>query len=157
MEQKRKKLNWNEYFMNIVFETAKRSTCLSEPKGAIIVKSGYIVATGYNGAPSKTVDCAFDRGYCIKRSMGYKSGEGHEFCVAVHAELNAILMCAKNGISVNGATMFCTHKPCQNCMRAIINAGITSVHYVYEYDSNGITEALSKETGVRLIKEERKE
>ena len=63
----KKRPTWQEYFMKIAELTASRSTCFSEQKGAIIVKDGRIVATGYSGAPSRIKNCLCDIGYFRKR------------------------------------------------------------------------------------------
>ena len=74
---------WNQYFMNIAKTTAERSSCLSEQKGAVIVKNKRIIGTGYSGAPSDVKTC-LDLGKCRKRELGYGHGEGHHECKAVH-------------------------------------------------------------------------
>lgn len=143
--------NWQEYFMKIAFETASRSSCFSEGKGAVIVKNGRIIATGYNGAPSGTKNCKYDIGICRKREKGYGHGEGHNECKAVHAEANAILSAAKLGISTEDCVMYCTHKPCENCMKMIIQSGIILVFYSKEYESE-FSKELAKEAKIKLRK-----
>lgn len=99
--------------------------------GAIIVKDKRILTTGYNGAPSGIVSCK-ERNECIR--LNFKSGEHLEMCYGVHAEQNAILQAAKLGVSLEGTTMYCTHKPCSICSKMIIQSGIKKVYYKYNYE-----------------------
>ncbi len=122
---------WDEYFMNITKEVAKRSTCMRRNVGAIIVKDKQILATGYNGAPMGFVHCE-DEG-CLRERLNVPSGERHELCRAVHAEQNAIIQSAVHGVSVKGGTLYCTTAPCLLCAKMIINAGIVRVVYLEGY------------------------
>ena len=143
MSENNSRPSWKSYFTTILEATALRSSCLSDKKGALIVKNQMVVSTGYSGAPRGVEPCV-DKGVCYKRSLGYGHGQGHEFCLAVHAEANAILNAARNGISTEGCEMYCTHKPCENCIKMIIQSGITKVYYLHDYQSptadNYITE-----------------
>jgi len=127
-----------EYYLNIAREVAKRSTCLCFHCGAIIVKDDQIVATGYNGAPRKTLDC-IERGNCLRRKLGIPSGQRYELCRSVHAEQNAIINAARAGVSLLGGDMYIYgYKiyggkkevgvfPCFICKKMIINAGLNKV------------------------------
>ena len=139
--------------MRIAIETSSRSTCFSDPKGAVIVNEGCIISTGYNGAPSGIDDCKNDIGECYKRKLGYKSGEGNHVCIAVHAEANAIILAAKQGVRISNATLYCTHKPCNDCAKLIINSGIKEVVYVNEYPGTNSHEMFGK-VGIRIRKVE---
>ena len=109
-----------ELFMGIADLIAQRGTCLRASVGCVIVQDNRIISTGYVGSPSGRPHC-FDVG-C---EMGPNSG-----CIrTVHAEANAIAFAAKTGISVNGGSMYCTHSPCLECSRLIVNAGIYSLTY----------------------------
>lgn len=129
------------YFTNILGEVRKRSTCLRNQDAALIVRGLQIISTGYNGAPSKLPHCA-DVG-CIRDKLGIRSGERHELCRGGHAEGNAIALAAKYGISVNGATLYCTRYPCAFCAKGIINAGIAEVVYQDDYPDELSAELLS--------------
>ena len=118
---------WHQYFMNMAKLAATRSTCLRRNVGAVAVKNNHILATGYNGAASGQAHC-LDTG-CIRQAGNIPSGERHELCSAVHAEMNVICQAAKHGISLDGATLYCTHQPCSICAKMIINAGIERVYY----------------------------
>ena len=110
------------------------TSCAREGRavGAIIVKNKRILTTGYNGAPAGIFNCR-DKGECMRDKMGIPSGTRQELCYAVHAEQNAIIQAAKLGVSVDGATLYCTHQPCTICTKMIINSGITRVVYKYPY------------------------
>ncbi len=139
---------WDEYFMELALVVAKRSTCLRQKVGAIIVKDKRILATGYNGAPSGMAHC-LDIG-CLREKMKIPSGERQELCRGLHAEQNAIIQAAKFGISIEGATMYTTHCPCITCAKMIINAGINKVVYGKEYaDKRGLD--LLKEAGIEVV------
>jgi len=121
----------DEYFVAIAKEVAKRSTCLRSQDGALIVRGMQIVSTGYNGAPSKITHCS-EVG-CIREQNKIPSGERHELCRGAHAEANAIAYAARYGISVEGATMYCTRFPCSFCAKCIVNSGIKRVVFIKDY------------------------
>ncbi|MBC7225275.1 MAG: cytidine/deoxycytidylate deaminase family protein [Anaerolineae bacterium] len=131
--------SWDQYFMEIAQQVARRSTCPRAQVGAIIVRDRRILTTGYNGAPMGLPHCS---------DVGCIIVDGH--CVrAVHAEQNAIIQAAYHGVSVAGGTIYVTHQPCQTCAKMIINAGIKRVVYAGEYpDDLGRTFLL--EAGVAL-------
>jgi len=123
--------SWDEYFMEITRLVVSRSTCLRRQVGAVIVKDKKILATGYNGAPSGLPHC-LEVG-CLREEMGIPSGERHELCRGLHAEQNAIIQAAYYGVSINGATLYCTNLPCIICTKMLINAGIARVVYGQGY------------------------
>jgi len=142
-----KRPNLDEYFMEIAKVVSKRSTCLRRKVGAIIVKDKRILATGYNGAPSGLPHC--DEIGCLREKLNIKSGERIELCRGVHAEMNAIIQCAKFGISCEGATMYTTHFPCITCAKIIINAGIKEIVYAEDYPDEQAYNIL-KEAGIKI-------
>ncbi len=125
---------WDNRFMQMTETIATWSSCFKENRsvGAIIVKNKRILTTGYNGAPAGIESCK-DRKECIRIAQGIESGTRHEICYAIHAEQNAIIQAAKLGVSIDGATLYCTHQPCVICSKMIINAGISRVVYKEEY------------------------
>ncbi len=127
----------DEYFMEIASIVAKRSTCLRNQVGAVIVKDKRILSTGYNGAPRNLEHC-LDIG-CIRQQNNIASGTRHELCRAVHAEQNAIIQAAIHGASIENSTVYCTHQPCILCAKMLINANIVKVVYGTAYPD---TEAL---------------
>ena len=121
---------WDQRFMDMAEQVATWSSCFKPDRhvGAVIVKDKRILTTGYNGASSGVKSCT-EKGECIRIKLGIPSGTRHELCYAVHAEQNAIIQAAKLGVSVDGATLYCTHQPCVICAKMIINAGIRRVVY----------------------------
>ncbi len=140
--------SWEDYFMDITCLVAKRSTCTRRAVGAVIVKDRRLLATGYNGAPSHVRHCA-EVG-CLREKMKVPSGERHELCRGIHAEQNAIIQAAYHGVSIKGATLFCTNQPCSICAKMIINAGISRIVYQSGYADPLAIEMLD-EADVELI------
>ena len=124
--------SWPEYFMGITHMVAKRSTCLRRHVGAILVKNKRILATGYNGAPAGLGHCA-EIG-CLRQNTSVPTGTRHELCRGLHAEQNVIIQAAYHGIAIEGATLYCTNKPCVICSKMIINAGIERIYYEEGYE-----------------------
>ncbi len=143
---------WDKRFIEMARVVGNWSSCFKENRhvGAVIVKDKRILTTGYNGAPSGVTSCK-DRGECIRILNNIESGTRQEFCYSVHAEQNAICQAAKLGISVEGATLYCTHQPCSVCTRLIINAGIKRVVYEEGYPDD-FSLKLFSEAGVIVEK-----
>ena len=125
---------WDFRFMEMSELVASWSSCYQETRhvGAVIVRDKRIITTGYNGAGSGIKSCA-ERGECLRKKLNIASGTCQEKCYAIHAEQNAIVQAAKLGISVEGATLYCTHQPCVICAKLIINSGIKKVIYKQGY------------------------
>jgi dCMP deaminase len=136
--------------MQITRVVASRSTCLRRRVGAIIIKDRRILTTGYNGAPSGLAHCA--EAGCPREQSSVPSGERHELCRALHAEQNAILQAALYGISIRGASIYCTNHPCVLCAKMIINAGMTEVIIAAHYPDRLAMELLDEAgVAVRLL------
>ncbi len=140
--------SWDEYFMEITQQVARRSTCMRRHVGAVIVKDKRILATGYNGAPSGFAHCS-ETG-CMRESLHIPSGERQEICRGLHAEQNAIIQAALHGVSVAGADLFCTHQPCITCAKMIINAGINRVICFDSYPDE-LARSFLEQAGIELI------
>ncbi len=133
--------SWDEYFMRIAKEVATRATCPRRSVGAVIVLDRRILTTGYNGAPHGLAHCT---------EVGCKMVDGH--CQrALHAEQNAILQAALNGVSTRGATVYVTCQPCNVCAKMIINAGIVRVVFEGDYPDPFAME-LFEEAGMELVR-----
>jgi len=117
--------SWDEYFLSIARLVSTRSTCLRRSVGAVLVRDKKILATGYNGAPSKVTHCS-EVG-CVREKLKIPSGQRHELCRGLHAEQNAFLQAALHGTSLKGASLYSTTQPCIICAKMIINAGITEI------------------------------
>ena len=112
----------NEYFLKIASVVAERSTCLRHHIGAVAVRDKHILSTGYNGAASGLKDC-LELG-CLRDELNIESGTRHEICRAIHAEQNVIIQAALHGITLSGATVYCTHTPCILCAKMLVNSRI---------------------------------
>ena len=134
--------NWDTYFLMIALVASTRSTCLRRQVGAVIVRDKFIVSTGYNGAPQGVEHCS-EIG-CMREKLAIPSGERHEMCRGSHAELNAIAQAAKIGVSTENATILCTHEPCSFCTKAILNAGIKEVVFLYPYPDKLANEMMAE-------------
>ncbi len=141
--------DWDEYFLEITDIVKKRSTCLRRQVGAVIVKDNNILASGYNGVPTKITHCS-ETG-CLREKLNVPSGEKHELCRGLHAEQNAIIQAAKHGVCIKGSTIYTNTKPCSICTKMIINAGIDRIVYRIDY-SDPLADELLKETKIVLCK-----
>jgi len=134
--------SWDSYFLGLAKHVAERSTCLRRQVGCLMVRDRRILATGYNGSPSKAPHC-IDVG-CAR--SGVPSGERLDLCRAIHAEANAVAMAAKVGIPLDGATAYVTVRPCAGCMRLLIQAGVERVVWDGSYPDEE-TVKVAKESG----------
>jgi dCMP deaminase len=125
------RLPWPNYFMEIAFLVAERSTCLRRKVGAVAVKDKRILATGYNGAPSGLAHC-LETG-CLRQKIGVPSGERHELCRGLHAEQNVIIQAAVHGIPLSGADFYCTDQPCLICVKMLINCNVKTIYFAQGY------------------------
>ena len=137
---KKKRVSWETYFMNIAAEVATRSTCDRKHVGAVIVKDKTILSTGYNGSIKGLPHCD---------EVGHEMVDDH--CIrTTHAEANAIVQAAKNGVEINHAEIYITASPCYNCFKLIANAGIKSIYFLEFYREERIIEH-PREAGIELI------
>lgn len=139
--------SWDEYFLAFTTLAATRSSCLRRQVGAAIVKERNILATGYNGPPKGAAHPS-DVG-CLRDRLGVPSGERHELCRGLHAEQNAIIQAAYHGVSIAGATLYCTNQPCGICAKMIMNAGIVRIVYIEPYDDD-IARAMLAESDIEI-------
>lgn len=115
--------SWHQFFLGIARQASTRATCPRKSVGAVIVRDNNTVATGYNGSVAGAPHCT---------EVGCLMVDGH--CVrTVHAEVNAIAQAAKNGVSIDGATVYTTAKPCWSCYKALSNAGIVEIYFEEQY------------------------
>ena len=135
--------------MAITRLVSKRSTCLRRSVGAVLVKDKRILATGYNGAPAGLRHC--EEVGCLRADSDVPSGMRHELCRGLHAEQNVIIQAAYHGITIQGATLYCTNKPCVICSKMIINAGIKKVYYDEGYD-DPLSDQMIAEAGIETVR-----
>lgn len=146
-DQVRSRPDWDTYFLDIVDLVSRRSTCLRRAVGAGLVREKRILATGYNGAPSKLQHC-LEIG-CLRRQLQVPSGQRHELCRGLHAEQNAIIQAALHGVSTKDSTLYCTNHPCVICAKMIINAGIVRIVIRDEYGDK-LAEDMLCEAGISV-------
>ena len=141
---------WDIRFMQMADLVATWTSCFAPGRaiGAVVVKDKRVMTTGYNGAPAGMKTCR-EKGECLRRKLGIPSGTRAEVCYAVHAEQNAIAQAAKLGISLDGATLYCTHQPCSICAKLMVNSGIRRVVYREGYPDPFTLEILN-EAGILL-------
>ena len=137
----KKRAGWDEYFMNIAREVATRSTCDRKFVGAVVVRDKTILSTGYNGSIRKLEHCS-EIGHMME----------NEHCVAtIHAEANAIIQAAKNGVRIDEGTLYTTASPCWNCFKLIANSGIRRICYGEFYRDERIF-MIAQKLGMELVK-----
>jgi|TARA_B100001741_G_scaffold43230_1_gene31315 dCMP deaminase len=136
----KQRISWKNYFMNIAREVATRSTCSRKHVGAVIVRDKTILSTGYNGSIKGLPHCD---------DAGCDMVDGH--CVRTsHAEANAIVQAAKNGVGIDQSKIYVTASPCYDCFKLIANAGINTIYYEEFYRDQRIIDR-SKEVGIQLV------
>lgn len=136
----RKRMDWDQYFMLQAALLASRSTCERLSVGAVLVRDKRIIAGGYNGSVSGDVHCI---------DAGCELRDGH--CVrTIHAEMNAMLQCARFGVSTDGATLYVTDFPCLQCTKSLLQAGIQQINYLRNYHNDEYAMRLIKLKGVTL-------
>lgn len=132
-------------FINIAKEISSASKCVSKKVGAVIVKEGRILSTGYNGTPAGYTNCSehWDNEYTSEHHEWSKTYE-------IHAEMNAIIWAARKGISIEDATIYVTLEPCADCSKNIIASGIKRIVYekAYEHNHSEIISKFIKDNGV---------
>src|SRR6476646_9777115 len=139
-EDIRTRASWDEYFMSIAQVVATRSTCPRKYVGAVLVRNRTILSTGYNGSIRGMPHCS---------DVGHMMEDGH--CVAtIHAEANAIIQAARNGVNIDGATNYVTASPCWNCFKQLANAGIVRIVYGEFYRDERIFE-VARQIAIELV------
>ena len=132
--------SWDQYFMAIAKVVASRSTCDRKFVGAVIVRNRTILSTGYNGSIRGLPHCS---------EVGHMMENDH--CVAtIHAEANAILQSARNGVNIDGSTLYVTASPCWNCFKAAANSGIRRICYG-EFYRDERTFSVAQQAGIELV------
>lgn len=136
----KERVSWETYFMNIAKEVSTRSTCDRKHVGAVIVRDRTLLSTGYNGSIKGLPHC---------NDAGCEMVDGH--CIRTsHAEANAIVQAAKNGVKIDDSEIYVTASPCYNCFKLIANSGIKVIFYNELYRDEQIKDR-AKEVGIELI------
>ncbi|MBI2672673.1 AAA family ATPase [Candidatus Woesearchaeota archaeon] len=145
-----KRPRWDETWMNIAKEIARRSNCIKRKVGAVIVKNNKYVSSGYNGTPMKNKNCY--EGGCPRCTSFAKSGSAYGECLCEHAERNAIEQADDD--EREGATLYINLAPCLDCSKGLINAGIKEVVYETPFPLE-VRDKKLEEAGVKLRKFEK--
>lgn len=140
--------SFDELFMRMVYLTATKSKDPSTKIGAVIVKDNRVISTGYNGFPIGVTD-----------SLERYENRETKYKFVVHAEHNSVLTAARFGISTNGSIIYTNGIPCNNCMKSIIQSGISEIvihslwpdmkHSDWE-DSAKVSKTMMEESGLKL-------
>jgi dCMP deaminase len=127
--------------MQIARQVASRATCDRKHVGAVIVRAKNILATGYNGSIGGLAHCDEE---------GHMLEDGH--CVrTIHAEANAIIQAAKNGVGIDRGSIYVTASPCWGCFKMIANAGLVKIVYGEFYRDQRIFD-FAQRLGIELQK-----
>ena len=145
--KEKSRLSADEYFLKIASVVAERATCQRHHVGAVTVRDKHILSTGYNGAPAGAKDC-LELG-CLRDELGIPSGTRHEICRGIHAEQNTIIQASLHGVSIEGATVYCTHTPCVLCAKMLVNAKIKRFVTFGKYDDDSFLK-LFREAGIEV-------
>lgn len=144
-----KRPSWDSYFLELVAAVAKRATCDRGRSGCLIIKDKRIICTGYVGSPSGLAHC--DEVSHLLKKVVDDDGTIRMHCVrTIHAEQNAICQAARHGISLAGATLYCTMEPCRTCAMLIASSGIRRVVAANRYHAAQDTREIFATTGIIL-------
>lgn len=142
--------SWDEYFLGLLEPLAKRATCDRGRSSAVIVGlHNTILATGYVGSPPGQPHC--DEAGHLMKTIDHGDGSQSQHCMrTLHAEENAVLQCAKDGIRLEGATIYCKMTPCYNCAMRIVRVGIKKVVAQKRYHADRSSMELFNGAGVQM-------
>jgi len=139
-EDNRPRASWDDYFMSIAQVVATRSTCPRKYVGSVLVRNRTILSTGYNGSIRGMPHCS---------DVGHMMEDNH--CVAtIHAEANAIIQAARNGVMIDGADCYVTASPCWSCFKQLANAGIVRICFGEFYRDERIFD-IAKQIHIELV------
>lgn len=144
---------WDETFIEIAEKYAEHSSCAKYHVGAIITRDKRIISTGYNGVAAGQKHCSE-----VFKNIDFKkdkilSEKHHQWSLIheIHAEVNAILFAARNGVSVADSTIYVTLQPCSQCCKSIISAGIKRVVFHTPYERDQASIKLLEDAGIEVI------
>lgn len=139
MEKRKDYISWDEYFMGVAVLSGMRSKDPNTQVGACIVsKDNKILSMGYNGFP---IGCSDDEFPWCREGEGLES----KYLYSTHSELNAILN--YRGGSLEGAILYVTLFPCNECAKAIIQSGIKEI----VYDSDKYADTVSTKASKKML------
>lgn len=150
-EAKNKRPSWDEYFLGLLEPLGSRGTCDRGKSGAVIVSPrNTIIATGYVGAPPGQPHCD-EVGHMMRKVIDEEGNESQHCVRTLHAEENAILQCAKDGVKLEWATIYCKMVPCWNCAMRILRVGIKRVVAQKRYHADKLSMELFKNASVEVV------
>jgi len=132
-----KQLDWDQYFMSIAYLASMRSPCERLHVGSVIVKNNRLISMGYNGFIAGAPHISRVR-------------DNHEQAI-IHSEINAIVDCARRGVSLDQAKIYITHYPCINCFRSIAASGIREIIYGEDYKNDPLVYEIAKESNIHIL------
>ena len=138
-----KRPEFDQIFMELAINIAKRSHCIKRHVGAVLTKDTRIISIGYNGPPAGTHNCdeEWPETGCERDSHGSCS-------LALHAEQNALMYAINNNAKIEGSTIYLTLTPCLACARMLFSAGVKKVVYLYSYAEY---KGLPKDEGIDFL------
>lgn len=123
------------YFLLIALAARTRADCLGRRVGAVIVREGRVISTGYNGTPFGMPNCSEGGCHrCQGRGTSTPRSGAYDVCLCVHAEQNALLTAARFGGQLLGSSITTTVQPCFGCLKELLQAGVTSVTFLHPWD-----------------------
>ena len=128
--------SWDQYFKEIVQVTSKRSPCERLQVGCLLVKDNRIISQGYNGFLPGCPHVSIIR-------------DNHEQAT-LHAEQNALIDCAKRGVSCEGCIAYITHYPCIICTRLLLAGGIKKINYLNDYNNDKLVKTFTEQCNVDI-------
>jgi dCMP deaminase len=149
-EENHARPSWDEYFLGLLEPLSKRGSCDRGSQSAMIVSPGHtIIATGYAGSPPGMPHC--DEAGHMMNTVIHEDGTQSQHCVrTIHGEENAILQCAKDGVKIEGGTMYMRMSPCYNCAMRIIRVGIKRVVSQKKYHAGQKSIDMLEKCGVKV-------
>lgn len=126
-----------KFFKETVQNLANESKCSSKRVGSLLVKDNRIISTGYNGTLPGIKNC---------NEYNFSAEEHHTWSLSneLHAEQNAIIMAAKNGISIKDCICYSSLQPCNLCLLLLLQAGIKEIVYLHEYEKSNYSKEIMK-------------
>ena len=125
-----KQIKYDNMYMDLAKRISRMSYAVRLQVGAICVKDGRIISMGWNGTPANFDNCCENKVCMIDAPPSNVLVTKPE---VIHAEQNAIFKLARDGESGKNSTMYCTHAPCTECSKGIIQTGIVRVVYAETY------------------------
>lgn len=144
--------SFDEYVMRLVDAVRVRGTCSRRQVGAVAIDAeGSVIATGYNGALRKARHCNHEAYSRPEDDPDLYQIDGRWSCHrAIHSETNLVYYAARNGMVLQGSTVYCDTFPCLNCLKAMIGAGVKASVFLDDYQNDRRVAELCSETGFVL-------